>query len=76
MKPQIHRIDKTLSEMGIAQTKIVKESEIINDNFVKIKQKFDEKANKSSVIRLEDSLKKYAAYKDLKELYNKLMPSM
>ena len=60
----------------MAQAKIVKESEVINDNFVKIKQKFDEKANKTSVIRVEDSLKKYAAYKDLKELYNKIMPAM
>ena len=60
----------------MAQARIVKESEVINDNFVKIKQKFDEKANKTSVIRVEDSLKKYAAYKDLKELYNKIMPAM
>ena len=69
-------IETKLSESSIEQAKIVKQAKENVELVKSVKQQMKEKADVKSVVQVVDKLKNYSTFKDLKELYGKVVPPL
>jgi hypothetical protein len=73
-KTEFKRLDEALEEADQANQILNKASNKQDLRIQDLKEKLGEKSDKRPVEKLQEQLKTYASYKDLKELYNKVVP--
>lgn len=76
VKKEFKRIDEATAELKKISDKHAKSASEQKEYLKDLKKKLDEKSSKRSLEKLEEQMKTYASYKDLKELYNKVVPQL
>ena len=73
-KKSFKKIEETLSEHNITQAKISKVAKEQKETMKSLKEAMKDKAEKKSLEHIKEQMRSFTTYKDLKDLYNKVVP--
>ena len=73
---EFHTVNSLLDRVEIEQTKINKMQEAQVKVLEGVKERMHKKAETAQLKKMEDKFKNYATFRDLKELYDKVVPQL